>query len=247
MRHEALLHDTPLPAEQADLYGWQVPAQGIRPPLGAPLFHALLPQMGLVTGNAQGLVEVSGATSGRFEFYYLSMESLHRNADKDAPRRFLFRASSECRPLAHMLRQDVLLISTCKGEAGEDYAVNLQGNLLWKQKSQTGSLPDFAVSDDGKRFAVQSVGALPQPLSVRPTEDDFAQGIVQVMDVDTGARLFATVLQPLYGAARTAAISADGRKLAVLNRGALEIYALPPLREAIFPSEAVPVPTSQEK
>jgi hypothetical protein len=43
--------------------------------------------------------------------------------------------------------------------------------------------------------------------------------------------VFTRALEPLYGAFRTVALSADGRKVALLRKGALEVYELPPVEE----------------
>ncbi len=221
MAHDALLFNAPPPVEEADVVGWKLPLEG---PPSAVLFRAHLPQRGVLTGSSQGIIQFSGAVSGKFELFFVPF-------DAQQPKRFLLKLKSECRPATNMLRQDVLLVTACQGNGDEFYAVNTAGALLWKEQTETGSLPDYVVSGDGKRFAVQSVGSGPVPLSINPGEDDFARGLVQVFDVDTGIRVFVTVLEPLYGAYRTVALSSDGRKLAVLRKGALEVFLLPPLAE----------------
>jgi hypothetical protein len=228
MAHEELLHDIHPAAEEADAYGWKLPLTDSGH--SAPLFHALLPRAGALSGNAEGLVELSPAGRG-FEIYF------HPFAP-DGKKRMLLKVASDCRPATQMLRQDIAMVTACKGDGGEDFGVSLTGMLLWSHATVTGMLPDVVASESGNRFAVQSVGALPGPMTAVPAEQDFAQGLVQVFDVDSGERVFATVLAPLYSAFHTVALSPDGMKLAVLRQGALEIYALPPMPDAATKKES---------
>ena len=225
MAHDALLSDAKPPAEEADAFGWKLPlpegGEGLPRPA---LFHARLPREGELTGNQEGLVGFSGA-GRKVEVYFEPFA-------KDAAKRMLVRVPSDCRPATRMLRSDVLLVTACKGNESVLTAADLDGTLLWSRRSQAGLLPEAVASEDGRRFALQSVGGSVNSMMAVPLEDDFAEGLVQVFDVDTGERVFSTVLEPLYGARRTVALSADGLKLGMLRKGALEVYALPPVQAA---------------
>jgi hypothetical protein len=242
MEHDALLFNAPRPVEQADVFGWRLP---VSTPPSAAIFHARLPEAGPLTGNADGLLEFSSGSGDRFELFFVPFGS-------NGTKRILGRFKSDCRPSTRSLRRDVMLVTGCRNGSVEEYAISTTGELLWKQKAEGGALPDFAFSADGKRFAQQTVGGKAVGTSAVVaseglTEDDFASGLVQVFDVDTGARVFATALEPLYAAYRTVALSPDGLRLAVLRKGALEVYALPPLQESTLPSEATPRAAAAKK
>lgn len=222
--HDSALFDVAPPVEEADVYAWHLPLED---PPKKVLFHTLLPKAGVLVGNGDGVVELSRAGTDKFEAYFHPI-----SGDK---RRFLYKLKSECRPAANMLRSNVVLFTGCKGGGDENYAVNLDGEFLWRAPAELGALPVFVSSEDGRRFVEQSTGTIRQPLSSSPDEDDFARGTAQVLDVDTGARCFATTMEPLYGPSHTVAISADGMRLAMLRKGALEIYDLPPLADAPMP------------
>jgi hypothetical protein len=223
MAHDAKLFNAHPPVEQANAFGWKLP---LDQPADQPLFHMLLPSAQRIAANAAGLLGIDGGAD-KFNFFF----DPYGGAAKG--RVELHKLRSDCHPGARFLRQDVALLSTCK--SGEPWSVALQvdgknSKQIWQHSAAAGTLPDFQTSEDGRRFAVQTVGSDVQIVADNgPGEDDFQRGLMQVFDVDSGARVFATVLEPLYAVEHTAALSPDGMRLAVLRKGALEIYNLPPL------------------
>lgn len=227
MVHDAKLFDSHPPVEQAMAYAWKLP---LAQPSAEPLFHILLPRPETIAANPQGLLEIEGHDD-RFDLFF----KLYQPPQKE--RKHLFKLHSDCHPSASFPRQDVVLIASCKAGRPWNTAINLDGKILWQQAATTGALAYYSTSNDGTRLAVQSVGTDAATEDVLPTDDDFQRGTVQVFDVDTGARVFSTVLEPLYAANHTAALSPNGLRLSILRKGALEIYDLPPLEKAGPPNQ----------
>jgi hypothetical protein len=229
MVHDAKLFDAHPPVEEAMAYAWRLP---LALPTREPLFHTLLPSAQRLAVNQEGLLGIDGH-DGRFQLFFEPFAAPQKE------RKQVYKIRSDCRPSARFLREDVALISSCKGSQPWELAINLDGKLLWQHRSEAGAWPEYSTSEDGRRFAVQSLGTSAQaPDSMPSSEDDLQRGVVQVLDVDTGARVFSTVLEPLYAPDRTAALSPDGMKLAMLRKGALEIYTLPPVQPPSEPKGA---------
>jgi len=219
MAHDAKLFDARPPVEQANAFGWKLP---LEQPADHPLFHILLPEAERLAANDVGLLGVDGGAD-KFELFFRPY------SDAAKGRVQIRRLRSDCRPAARFLRQDIALISICENGGPWDEAVKIEGKdskQIW-QHAIAGGLPDFQTSEDGRRFVVQTLGA-----DTGPGEEKSQPGQVQVFDVDTGARVLATVLEPVYAPDRIAALSHDAMRLAVLRKGALEIYDLPPVASA---------------
>lgn len=230
MVHDANLFNAHPPVEQALAYGWKLPLQS---PAQDSLFHMLLPSAQRLAVNQEGLVGVDGHDD-KFTLFF------EPYAAPQTGRKQLYKIHSDCRPRARFLRDDVALISSCKSSQPWSTAINLDGKLLWQHRTAAGAWPDYSASQDGRRFEIESLGTSAQPPDAAPGEDDLQRGMVQVLDVDTGEPVFSTVLEPLYALDRTAALSPDGMKLALLRKGALEIYDLPPVAKAQQAEQAAP-------
>jgi hypothetical protein len=144
----------------------------------------------------------------------------------------VLRLKSDCRPTMEMLGHDVALISGCGGRGRMEYAVTMEGKLLWKQSVPDPLWPYYERAANASRFAVQHVS---QRGGDGINEDNLGAGEAEVFDVATGERMFATSLQPLYSTRHTVALAPDGRRLALLRQGALEVYELPPVKQAAGP------------
>jgi hypothetical protein len=71
--------------------------------------------------------------------------------------------------------------------------------------------------------------AHPIDLADSLNDEDVREQVVQVFDTTTGALLMATNASPILTAGQNFALSDDGRRLAVLRGGAIEIYDVPSL------------------
>jgi hypothetical protein len=84
------------------------------------------------------------------------------------------------------------------------------------------------VAEDGASVAISWL-AVNHAVSARePIDDEDVQNqVLSVLDSHTGSLRIALLIKPIVSAGGNFALSADGNRLAVLNRGAIEVYNLP--------------------
>ena len=141
---------------------------------------------------------------------------------------------SFCRPQGQSLSDTVALVTWCSQADNEQpvFAVNLAGKELWQYTWQQKYVwPYFDFAQNGSRFAYESVETN-VPMSVVGSTldlDEIVGQIVGVYDTETGKLVLVKDTSPVLTAGQNVALSPDGRRFAVLRRGAIEIYDLPPV------------------
>jgi len=144
--------------------------------------------------------------------------------------RILGQVESTCMPLEEFLSQTELLVSTC-GMGGERRLVGVTagGQLLWQDnEAETSVWPVLVRSADGSRFIEETLMSS-HPISAMAPMDrgDIRGQVARVIDSATGELLLQTAASPVLDAGGNVAISPGGRRAAVLNHGALEVFDLP--------------------
>jgi hypothetical protein len=139
---------------------------------------------------------------------------------------------SSCEPSEKALSEQTALILSCPPGRGDRFvaAYSLDGHKLWDGRWQSNfTWPAFRVSEGGASVAISWL-AVNRP--VTPTEgiddEEVQSQVLTVLDAHTGALRMGMVVSPIVSAGGNFALSADGNRLAVVNRGAIEIYDLPP-------------------
>ncbi|MFZ0662965.1 MAG: hypothetical protein WAM66_09760 [Acidobacteriaceae bacterium] len=141
---------------------------------------------------------------------------------------------SSCAPQLVTLSDDVVLSQNCpeRGGSGTDVsALSLQGGVLWGELWDAKYIwGQFESSEDGSRFAYESL-EMNRPIGSLDTfgEADVTAQPVGVFDTETGKLVMVTDASPILGAGQNFALSADGRRFAILRQGAIEVYDLPPV------------------
>lgn len=142
---------------------------------------------------------------------------------------------STCMPELQPLSETVVLAIHCSANrtAGNKVvsALSTQGGTLWKDEWQDKYVwPSFAYATDGSRFAYESL-ELNRPLGGLETPDvDSVKGQpVGVFDTESGKLELVLDASPVLTGGSNYALSADGRRFAILRGGALEVYDLPPV------------------
>lgn len=139
--------------------------------------------------------------------------------------------TSTCKPREDFLNSHALMIASCGPDSSEVYldAWSTDGQKLWQGRRDGRAIwPTYAVSQDGSRFAIGLLQiAHPINLDDSLVETDVKAQLVQVFDTQSGALLFSTRADPILTAGQNFALSADGRRLAVLCAGEIEIYNVP--------------------
>jgi hypothetical protein len=143
----------------------------------------------------------------------------------------LGRVASTCTPHEHFLNRNALMIESCGPRSSDVYldAWTTDGKKLWSGRRE-GHLvwPTFAYSRTGDRFAVSLLQVSHYVDLVDSLNDeDVREQVVQVFDTATGVLLLSTTCSPILTAGQNFALSDDGKRLAVLHDGAIEVYNVP--------------------
>jgi len=144
---------------------------------------------------------------------------------------------STCSPLFDFLSEHEVLVSTCTDSgAGKLVAMTTDGRRLWEAQTSDESMWPLVVrSPDGSRLAREAL-AITHPVSARSpvSQDDIKGQLVEVLDAADGKVALQASAFPVLDAGGNVAISPSGRRVAVLNGGAIQVFELlppPPLAD----------------
>jgi hypothetical protein len=176
--------------------------------------------------NTDGFAEVLEGKPDNWAINFAPMTSAS-NPEKPRP---LAEVSSTCRPSVLFLNHETLMAVRCgKSREHSALALDLKGNRLWEHEVDSNHIwPTIARSEDGSRFAqgILKVGGYFSVSNVPGTSDIQGQ-TVEVFDTVSGKLLMSSPATPVYDAGQNFALSADGKKFAILHDGTIEIYDLP--------------------
>jgi hypothetical protein len=142
----------------------------------------------------------------------------------------LGQVESSCAPLFDFLSQREVLVTTCTPQgAGKLVAMTTEGRRLWDVETSTTTIwPQVVRSADGSRLAREAL-SVSHPVSTRTTldQDDIKGQLVEVLDAADGRVVLEASASPILDAGKNVAISPSGRRVAVLNSGAIQVFDLP--------------------
>lgn len=138
---------------------------------------------------------------------------------------------SSCQPPIDFVSKDEALVNTCVFQNGRRLiALSTQGQKLWEAASPPTQIwPILVMSPDGSRLAREtltidhSVEDFAHPLDTQ----DIKGQLVEVYDSIAGSLLLKAPANPILDAGGNVAISPSGKRVAILNAGAIEVYELP--------------------
>jgi len=136
-----------------------------------------------------------------------------------------------CDPDDEFLTEDEILITGCSADGARKLvAMTTEGKTLWiAQAPETEVWPNLTVAPDGSRLAWITLDASHPVSTFAPMDsEDVKEQSVTVFDAATGDIAFVSPLNPILDAGGNVAISPSGRRVALLNAGAIEIFDLPP-------------------
>lgn len=137
---------------------------------------------------------------------------------------------STCMPDPHFISTHEVLISAC-GDMGDDalVAMNTSGHKLWIDVVPDRQVwPVLTASFNGLRIARESLYASHSITTFAPLGDDEIKGQwLQVLDAATGHLAFQSPVSPILDAGGNVALSPSGRRVAVVNSGAIQVFELP--------------------
>lgn len=143
----------------------------------------------------------------------------------------LGKVDSTCQPPVDFVSQDEAVANTCSADTGRQLvALSMQGQRLWEAPSPATQVwPLLVMAPDGSRLARETltldhaVDGFAHPLDAR----DVKGQLVEVFDAVGGMRVLKVPANPVLDGGGNVAISPSGKRVAVLNAGAIQIYELP--------------------
>jgi hypothetical protein len=144
--------------------------------------------------------------------------------------KILGKVESLCQPPATFISRTEVLANTCLQQGGRALvAVSTEGSRLWvAPSSPTQVWPLLVISPDGSSLARETLTVshpidMYSPLSF----DDVTGQLVEVFDAVEGTLRLKAKASPVFDGGGNVAISPSGKRVAVLNAGAIQVYELP--------------------
>ena len=139
---------------------------------------------------------------------------------------------SSCTPELVTLSETVALAENCPVNGADGNAVSalsLPGGVLWQSLWQSKYIwATFDYAEDGSRFAYGSLEMNRQVGTLDSFgEADVVAQPVGVFDTESGKLELVKDASPILSGGQNYALSADGRRFAILRAGAIEVYDLP--------------------
>jgi len=136
-----------------------------------------------------------------------------------------------CDPDDSFLSEKEILIEGCDSEGARKLvAMTTEGQTLWiSQAPETEVWPQLAVAPNGSRLAWTTLDTNRTISTFAPMDsEDVKEQSVTVFDAATGDIALVAPLSPILDAGGNVAISPSGRRVALINAGAIQLFDLPP-------------------
>jgi hypothetical protein len=144
--------------------------------------------------------------------------------------KILGRVDSACSPAFDFVSQQEVLVTACAAGGGRKLvAMATDGRRLWEDSTSPLAVwPLLVRSPDGSRLAQETL-AVDHPVNAYSPIDwqDVKGQLVRVFDAADGKVALEAPANPALDAGGNVAISPSGRRVAVLNAGAIQIFDLP--------------------
>jgi hypothetical protein len=142
----------------------------------------------------------------------------------------LGRVESACPPAFEFVSEREVLVTGCAAGGGRKLvAMDTGGRRLWENSTSSAAIwPLIVKSSDGSRLAQETLAVTRDVDARAPFDAEDVKGqLVRVFDAASGnVALEAPASPPLDGGGNVA-ISPSGRRVAVLNAGAIQVFDLP--------------------
>jgi hypothetical protein len=140
---------------------------------------------------------------------------------------------SSCSPLFDFLSQREVLVTTCTAlGAGKLVAMRTDGHRLWEAQTSDSTVWPLVVRAPNGLRLVREALAVTHPVTARSplSQDEIKGQLVEVLDAADGRVVLEAAASPVLDAGGNVALSPSGRRVAVLNGGAIQVFELPPPR-----------------
>ena len=145
----------------------------------------------------------------------------------------LGKVESSCSPLFDFLSQREVLVTTCTAlGAGKLVAMRTDGHRLWEAQTSDSTVWPLVVRAPNGLRLVREALAVTHPVTARSplSQDEIKGQLVEVLDAADGRVVLEAAASPVLDAGGNVALSPSGRRVAVLNGGAIQVFELPPPR-----------------
>lgn len=190
---------------------------------------------GKLIANAEGFVDQAEGREKRWTIRFHPFEK-----PEPVGGEIVAQFASTCPPETNFINESTLLVMSCPKNSSDRFAQadTISGKQLWTGKWRSNFVwPTLAMAEDGSDFAIGWVGTSRPMEAYDPVNDDEVQAqVVDVLDSNTGGLRFNVEVHPVLSAGGNFALSPDGNRLAVINRGALEVYQVPAAQAAPPPA-----------
>jgi hypothetical protein len=144
--------------------------------------------------------------------------------------KMLGHVESSCAPTDDFLSENEILVTGC-GPLGEGrlFAMTTSGRTLWQtQAPATEIWPQLAIAANGLRFAWETLDTNRPVNSYAPMgAEDIKEQSVTVFDAANGDIALVSPVSPILDVGGNVAVSPSGRRVALLNAGAIQVFDLP--------------------
>jgi hypothetical protein len=145
--------------------------------------------------------------------------------------RVLTRIESSCPPQYNFVSESELLMMTCDPNRGWTLRVmSTRGDSLWEARTAMNAMmPLLVTAPDGLRIARETLLLKRSVVKYKRmiSAQDLQGQIVKVFDAADGKMVLESPLTPMLDGGGNVAISPSGRRVAILNAGAIQVFQLP--------------------
>ena len=175
----------------------------------------------------EGYLDAIRGDNGRWLFTFGS-------AAENSGRRNLTEFLSSCRPNPSFVSDREFLAIACDHDQRVLVAFGLDGTELWYRSfSENFAAPSFLTSEASDRFAFTRIQTVvPLSLGEPLGKDSSISQEIRVMDTRSGKQVLRAYATPMQRDGQNLALSPDGRRLALVRDGWLEVFNLPPVETA---------------
>lgn len=142
----------------------------------------------------------------------------------------LGKVDSTCSPSYDFVSQSEFLVTACiRSEIRGLVAMSTDGRRLWEDEPTSSPVwPVIVTGADGSRVARESLAVSHPVTAFSPlTFEDVKGQLVEVFDAGTGKIVLESQVSPVLDTGGNVAISPSGKRVAVLNGGAIKVFDLP--------------------
>ena len=140
------------------------------------------------------------------------------------------KVDSVCSPSLEFVSQNEALATTCNSDGSRwTFALSTEGKVLWSAGSLSTQIwPRLVMAPNGLRLARETLLVSHSVDATSPLSfDDVKAQVVEVYDAADGRRVLMVQASPVLDGGGNVAISPSGKRVAVLNAGAIQVFELP--------------------